>query len=113
MKFTVLTRSSRSTVSRKYLRNMDPLAPVVDTVRFSGGGRYKNCPLWRNAASCIERLRIGSGAGTSQGGGGHCLFFGFCFFVSKRLTQSTINNHPFLHGHPTPLTNPAQPRPAS
>jgi hypothetical protein len=37
MKFTVLIRSSRSTVSRKCLRKSDPLAPVVATVRFSGG----------------------------------------------------------------------------
>src|SRR5277367_6262971 len=37
MKFTVFTRESRSAASRKCFRNMDPLAPVVATVRFSGG----------------------------------------------------------------------------
>src|ERR1035438_593286 len=38
MKFTVFTRESDSTVSRKCFRNIDPLAPVVAMVRFSGAG---------------------------------------------------------------------------
>src|SRR5271170_6096781 len=41
MKFTVFTRASRSTASRKCFRNTDPLAPVVATVRFSGTGMGK------------------------------------------------------------------------
>src|SRR5450755_761230 len=39
MKFTVFTRESDSRVSRKYFKNIDPLAPVVATVRFSGPGK--------------------------------------------------------------------------
>ncbi len=37
MKFTVRMRGSRSTAASRCLRNKDPLAPVVATVRFSGG----------------------------------------------------------------------------
>src|SRR4030095_10487153 len=41
MKFTVLTRLSRLMASRKCLRNKEPLAPVVATVRFSGADKGK------------------------------------------------------------------------
>jgi hypothetical protein len=41
MKFTVFTRGSRSMASRKCFRNIDPLAPVVATVRFSGAAGAK------------------------------------------------------------------------
>src|SRR5258708_24462777 len=38
IKFTVFTRSSRITARSRGLRKMDPLAPVVATVGFCGGG---------------------------------------------------------------------------
>ena len=49
MKFTVFTRSSRSTVNSKCFKNNDPLAPVVATVRFSGGGIYKKAPWGKSS----------------------------------------------------------------
>src|SRR6266446_5253679 len=61
MKFTVFTRGSRSTVSRKCFRNSDPLAPVVATVRFSGGRRGKvGAPRGPVSVHGLEKLRIGT-----------------------------------------------------
>src|SRR6266446_8883058 len=59
MKFTVFTRGSRSTVSRKCFRNNDPLAPVVATVRFSGGSRGK-AGLHEAPNARPRKLRIGT-----------------------------------------------------
>jgi hypothetical protein len=59
MKFAVLIRRSRSTVSRKCLRNSDPLAPVVAMVRFSGGRIRGGAPSAK-VANCLETLRIGT-----------------------------------------------------
>src|ERR1700674_5928385 len=61
MKFTVFTRGSRSTVSRKCFRNNDPLAPVVATVKFSGGRRGKvGAPRGPVQFMASKNLRIGT-----------------------------------------------------
>src|SRR5260370_27784275 len=44
IKFTVFTRSSRITARSRRLRKMDPLAPVVATVRFCGGELGQRAP---------------------------------------------------------------------
>src|SRR6202158_4028472 len=60
MKFTVFTRASRSTVSRKCFRNIDPLAPVVATVRFFGIRRDKVGAPPGHPVHGLEKLRIGT-----------------------------------------------------
>src|ERR1017187_7452920 len=59
MKFTVFTRESRSTVSRKCFKNSDPLAPVAATVRFSGIRRDKVGAPPGHPVHGLEKLRIG------------------------------------------------------
>src|SRR5579864_7999483 len=54
MKFTLWMRSSRSTASRKCLRKIEPLAPVVATVRFWGGW-FGNGTPWAIARSSEHR----------------------------------------------------------
>ena len=64
MKITVLTRESRSMARRKWFRNMDPLAPVVATVRFSGavGDKVGAPSVIQVEASKVAapKLRIGT-----------------------------------------------------
>src|SRR5260370_40784415 len=58
MKFTVFTRGSRSTGSKKCFRNSDPLAPVVATIRFSGARGKVGLHEASNARP--RKLRIGT-----------------------------------------------------
>src|ERR1035438_6597982 len=83
MKLTVFTRGSRSTVSRKRFRNKDPLAPVVATVRFSGGRTGKAALHEANASNGLELSSIGmrsvqvqAAGDTRVGGDAACRVFG-------------------------------------
>src|SRR4029077_16826551 len=69
MKFTVFTRGSRSTVSRKCFRNNDPLAPVVATVRFSGARKARSALHELDLSARPRKTEDRDAAKASQGEG--------------------------------------------